>query len=320
MLRDAMTGLATLACAAGLLVMLMLFGELRGVGEKTYALTLKMPSVMGLSGTAPVTLNGVRVGTVEKMAPLSDPSQGVEVTLRVQEQYKIPVEASAYIDKGFVGDSVLEFTASSASGAGGFMEPGTVYAKQAQTFFDRLMDPIREPLSNLSGTARSIDAMAVRFEAVGAQLEEMLRPRTVADVQAGQVPNVRSTLARLDTALASLDRWFSDDAMLEQARKAAADLADFAKQASEAAAKTAPKVDRAVDALIAALGKVEETAGQLSQIAVAINQGKGTAGQLVTNPDLYNSLSDTAQRLDRTLQELELLIKQVRTEGLPIGL
>ena len=55
---------------------------------------------------------------------------------------------------------------------------------------------------------------------------------------------------------------------------------------------------------------------QTTSVLTTLREGKGTAGQLLSNPDLYRSLESTAKELDRLTKSLRLLVEQVREEGL----
>ena len=57
------------------------------------------------------------------------------------------------------------------------------------------------------------------------------------------------------------------------------------------------------------------TLEEVRRVAKLASEGQGTAGQLLNNPDLYNSLNDAAVRLNRTLTDLQVLIQQLRAEG-----
>ena len=57
---------------------------------------------------------------------------------------------------------------------------------------------------------------------------------------------------------------------------------------------------------------------QLQQIVQKVNQGKGTAGQLVNDPKLYESLVDTTQQLDATVKDLKRLVEQWEQEGVSL--
>jgi ABC-type transporter Mla subunit MlaD len=54
---------------------------------------------------------------------------------------------------------------------------------------------------------------------------------------------------------------------------------------------------------------------QASGIMTVLSEGQGTAGQLLTNPDLYNRLGETAKQLERLAESMRLMVEQIREEG-----
>jgi phospholipid/cholesterol/gamma-HCH transport system substrate-binding protein len=60
------------------------------------------------------------------------------------------------------------------------------------------------------------------------------------------------------------------------------------------------------------------TLEDVRRVAKQANDGQGTIGLLLNNPDLYKSLDDAAAKLNRTLIELQALIEQMRAEGVII--
>ena len=91
--------------------------------------------------------------------------------------------------------------------------------------------------------------------------------------------------------------------------------------AGDAAALTAQqKVTELSDSAVATLRKAEDAAGKLAGALDLATNGQGTMGQLMNNPDLYNSLKDATTRLDKALTEFQLLAEKFRTEGVRLKL
>ena len=59
---------------------------------------------------------------------------------------------------------------------------------------------------------------------------------------------------------------------------------------------------------------------QFQTAAAKINQGKGTAGLLINDPKLYESLVDVSKTLNATVADLQRLIQQWEQEGVPLKL
>ena len=76
-------------------------------------------------------------------------------------------------------------------------------------------------------------------------------------------------------------------------------------------------LSRNLDGSVQKLGAVLD---QFQSAAAKINNGQGTAGLLVNDPRLYNSLADTAKELDQTIADLQRLVQQWEQEGVTLKL
>ena len=54
-----------------------------------------------------------------------------------------------------------------------------------------------------------------------------------------------------------------------------------------------------------------EIAIQMRAIAEDIRAGRGTAGKLVTDDELYNRINRTADRLDKSVDQINLMIGEI---------
>jgi phospholipid/cholesterol/gamma-HCH transport system substrate-binding protein len=328
-IRDFLTGAVALFGLVGTVIVLILFGEFADTGRKYYNFTLHVPSAGGLSDTSAVTLNGVKVGQVTGTAVLPPPANGAEIKVKIYDDVKIPKLVTVSIDKGFVGDASLEFRVPAAATAGQLtqvIEPESVFeAGEASSTLERLASSIQKPLQRFGQTAEKIEKLADTYTAVGERVNELLEPRTLADVQAGKEPNIRSTIARADVALARATAVISDEELVGEAKRVLAranTVMDDVSGLAKTWTNTAANLDKNVNTITAdATGTLQATQKAATELAAAIetiNKGQGTMGQLLQNPDLYNSLRDAAQRLDRALNEVQMLVEKYRAEGLPL--
>jgi phospholipid/cholesterol/gamma-HCH transport system substrate-binding protein len=343
--KEFLTGVLAIAAIAGLCVLLVLFGETANILERHYRFTVHLAHSAGLGETSPVTLNGVKVGQVKRSRVRAAPAVGVELVVEIKRSVQIPRVARVGVDKGFVGDASLEF----------IVDPGTPPERLAEaikegevfdggaplTMVDRITNTIEKPLQRLTATAESIERLAGTYTEVGERIKEMLEPRTPADVDAGKQPNLRSTLARLDSALVGAEAWLNDEALRTRARdllaraeqvmndvgelsrrwQATAEKVDVAvAQVGSASRDVRAQVERVAGEAAAMLSRAQDAAAALTEALTAATRGPGTVGQLMQNPDLYNSLRSTSDRLDKVLVELQLLIEKYKAEGVPIKL
>jgi phospholipid/cholesterol/gamma-HCH transport system substrate-binding protein len=342
LLRDFFTGLTALAGLVGLVFVLILFGEMTGVAERNYPFKVTISNAAGLAETSPVTIDGVRVGRVTKLEAVQ--GVGARVHVLVKQGVRIPRKAAVSIDRGFVGDSSMEFQTvglSQADLADVIQPDDVVDGGSPQTLLGTVQELVKGPVERLTTTAEKIEELAAEYKRLGEQLNDLMEPRTLADVQAGKAPNLRSTMERLDKAIANADAWLGDSEFRGSAKDLVARANRVIDQAGEltiAWTKTAQTVEGTVKNVEGqaqqvsdefrqlstkaqdVLTRAQDAASQFANTMEKINNGQGTAGRLLNDPELYENLNDAASRLDRALLEAQQLIEKYKAEGIRLKL
>lgn len=334
--RDFLTGTIAIAGGVGLVMMLGITGELKNLGKKYYDFTVSIDNAGGLSGSSAVLFNGVRIGNIRSVRNNDDPLQGVVIQVHAGADFQIPRTSEVVINQSFVGDVSLEFqvppTATRAE-ATDFIKPGeNLPFRKATTMMSRITDGIREPLNQLVTAADGVKGFTDEYTKLGVNLNKLVEPATPEQVDAGAAPTVASVLARADRALAGANQWIGDDtlrgdakgvissakATLEKLTQAGESIRTTSQTIDAQAVKVGDQVGTLTESARQTLKTVDDAAADIKAITASINRGEGTAGQIVRNPELYNSLLDASKRLDKALEEFRLLAEKYRTEGLPI--
>ncbi len=339
MVRDFLTGLIALVGIGGLILMLFLFKEFSAPGENFIRFHVQIANAGGVDSPAPVLLNGVRVGQVEDAAVITG---GAVLSVRIRSSVQLPKRAVVAAERGLVGDSSLEFVIPATLTAAELadvvkdrsIEPDFTFdgGEGARSLTSRVEALVKEPIAKLESTAGKIEELAATYKTLGERLTEMVEPRTLADVEAGKQPNLRTAVERADRALAAAEKWLNDEALytrvrsavekadgvLAQAESLVQTWKDTGKNVGDEVTKTRAGVEEFLKKADDSLAGAKSAADSIAAILERVNKGEGTAGQLVVNPDLYNSIKAAADRLDLTLAEIQMLAEQYRKEGLPI--
>lgn len=131
-------------------------------------------------------------------------------------------------------------------------------------------------------------------------------PRVREDLSAAMA-SIRSTSENLNQFTAKLQTLTGETSQtLGQVRTT---LADSGKKVDELSAQ-----------LGARMTQVGELLDKFNAIATRIEKGEGTAGALVTDPRLYESLVDTSKTLNLTIADLRRLVEQWEQEGFTLKL
>lgn len=344
--RDFLVGLTAILGVAGLVFMLMLFGELRKGLERVYPVKISMPDASGISGTSPVLFNGVRVGTITKLEVADPPTDGMIATLAVDRGVKIPRDLAVSVETRFIGDSALALGFSDTADRTQFIREDeyaqNTAAKPIRVVPRTLFGDLKKPIEQLSATATKFEKFADTYTKLGESLQGLLgSPKASSDASmtnpsggAKEPVTIADLVARADTTLAAMQKWLTDEqlltsikestnklgTLLDEAKSAAKSIDDAAKGLDTKAERAAAAVETLAKDAKSTLARLDTALTDAGEIAAKINRGEGTAGQLVNNPDLYRSLNSAADRLDKALAELQLVLQKFKQEGIKVGL
>ena len=286
--RNFVIGIVAILGVAGFAFLLLLFGNLTTSLRQKYDVTVQANQAMGVRLGSQVTLVGVPIGEVKAVTVVIDSENPVQIILNIEGSIDIPAGVEATVSNSLIGGTArLDFSIPVGYTTGGATLPhdgNAIVTAKFEGLEERLSRTLSEKLAGLDLAMRRIDALG-------------------EDAQ----------------------KWLGDEQMLADAKSAVAkanDLIDAMASTLMALTKTANSLQGNANALLASVQPVfdqlSKTLAQVELLTKQAQDGKGTVGQLMSNPDLYNSLNDSAQRLKSTLGEVELLMKKVRAEGLGV--
>ncbi|CAN5619165.1 hypothetical protein BH09PLA1_BH09PLA1_09050 [soil metagenome] len=165
-----------------------------------------------------------------------------------------------------------------------------------------------------SGIIKNIDAQVQNAGRLIDSMHELVGdPNTQTDLKTS-IANLREVTESAKTIATKLDR-FADD------------LQKTSTQASETMTDARTQVTRAgdnIESLSRQMGdrltQIAKLLDQFQSVAEKVNNGQGTAGALVNDPKLYQSLVDTSRELNLTIKDLKRLVQQWEQEGVTLKL
>jgi phospholipid/cholesterol/gamma-HCH transport system substrate-binding protein len=126
--------------------------------------------------------------------------------------------------------------------------------------------------------------------------------------------NLRQSMENIRTATETANRI---GANLEKFSTELHSVTDNANGAIGDVRKTVTNTDRQVSDRLEQMAKVLEN---LNSITAKIDKGQGTAGMLVNDPKLYESLVDSSRELKTTISDFNRLVEQWEQEGVYFNL
>ena len=257
-------------------------GDINPFAKKLH-LKARFADANGLREGSEVRLSGVRVGKVDKITllpPSTEPNaQRVEALMTID----------AIIDGRPANERIRQDSTAqqgSPSLLGNEMliniSPGTALAPQVKDY-----DILRSSSSNtVNDFATSGTDLAQRLSKLSDQISVIVK-----DVQEG-----KGTVGRL----------FSDEALYNNLNATVRETEDVMRLIRSGNGSAGRFVNDP-----ALYNNANDIAIQLRKIAEDLRAGKGTAGKLLTNDELYNRVNRTADRLDRSVDQINSMIADI---------
>lgn len=281
-----------------------------------------------LQAGAPVKIAGIKVGKVEEVAFLGgrlDPQVGRRVQVRVavwveeRAREAIREDAECFVNTaGVLGEQYLEIAPGDYAKPP--LAPGSIVRgvdpPRTDLIVARLYDfldsatatlrqnqgAIRDVLQSGAGLVRTLDAVLRENQPELGKLIADLDRFTVE--ASGLARALRQGIGDARTLSATLA---NVEATSRRVRQDIGPVLDKTQRALDGVARATAvvgpgdreKVGRALDELVSIGGKVDGITGDLAALVGDVRRGKGTAGALLVDPQIYDDLKELVRDLKR---------------------
>jgi phospholipid/cholesterol/gamma-HCH transport system substrate-binding protein len=274
-----------------LIVFIWLYNFLKGkdIFSSTSHYYVVYEKVGGLAESSPVEVNGYKVGVVQSVKFLDPLSGRLLVTLSVDRNFKLPRETVAEITTAtLIAGMKIQFIY--GKGPGTYSNGDTIPGRLAVSIISRLENelvPLKEKVSGL----------VVVLDSVIGSINELMDPEFRKNISSG--------IAHLSNTAKSIDEGDLRNT-LENINKFTGMLAEN----SDRMTSTFSNLESVTDTLAAAdlyssVNNLKAGLEKASTLMGNLNEGKGTAGQLMTNDSLYRNLSNSLSSLNLLLQDMK---------------
>jgi len=351
--RNALIGLFVLGGLIALAILIVLFGESRGLFQQRYVIKAKFNRVPELREGTDVKLAGVWAGNVSKVElvdPLN-PTQGVFAHLEIDKEFSVPKGSVAKVIIPLMGQATINIIPPMPTDKA----PELLTQEGTAEIFGQVTNPLEQVIdpkfmASLEKSTAQIGKLAEALTPAANAITNLLETRTINEVDApnaaaqGITANLYTAVERLHSVLKHMETVLGDPAnqnnlkatlvnfkaASEEAKQAAAGFKDFSVSAQKTATDVrgvVGKLDATVDTThkhIDRLGRtLTENADKLAKVldfAIAagrdLTEGDGTISMLLRDPKFYEELVLTTKRLGAASSELQVLIKQWQEQGL----
>lgn len=257
----------------------------------------KYDNVEGLEPSSPVSINGLKVGHVDKIIPITDKSGKIHFVLKV------------------LVDDAFEFSKKSQIE---IFEPGLMSGKQVRVNLAYGGEMAKDG-DTLAGSYREsmMNSISSQVGPVKDQLQEVLKRADSLILNANAITDAQNQ-AQIRALLASLNRTVSsfettsqqtnrllanNDPRIQQMLDNANLATVSARSAIDKYGRVAEQVD--VQKLNNTIDKLSLTSDKLNNVISGIQNGEGSLGKLAKDEQLYQNLNETSANLNELVKDMK---------------
>lgn len=274
-----------------ILVFIWLYNFLKGkdLFSSTSHYFVIYDKVGGLAESSPVEVNGYKVGVVQSIRFIDPESGRLLVTLSVGKGFKLPEQTVAEITTASL-IAGMKIQLVYGKGHGTYSSGDTIPGRLAESIVTRLENEL-VPLKN-----KVTDLISVIDSVVGS-INDMIDPQFKT--------NLRSGVASLSNTARSIE-----EAELKETLENINKFTQMLAENSNKLTSTFSSLETIADTLAAAdiynsINNLKSSLEKASVLINNLNEGQGTAGQLMTNDSLYKNLSSTLESLNLLLLDMK---------------
>lgn len=255
---------------------------------------IKYDNVDGLERSNAVTINGLKVGLVDDIIPITDKNGKIHflVKVSIENQYSFSKNSSIEIfEPGLMGGKQLkinlvydQITAKDGDTLKGEMKPSAL-ASMASDLSPKVSNVLTQLDSTLSNTSKLLDEQNRReIKLLLANLNQTISSFKSTSDQTNQL--LAESQPKINTLLKSANETMAST-----------------KNTLEKFGNVAEGID--TKNLNNSINKLSETAYKLNSVIAGIEKGEGTLGKLTKDEELYNNLSKTSNSLNELIVDLK---------------
>ena len=336
--KNVAVGITALGGLVGLLVLLLLFGYAPEVLQPGYQVTIKATNASGISVDSNVYLEGIAIGKVRSITLQDPPGTGVDITCKIDERYKLPEGIQVSIPRSLLsGAGSISFTRAELQN---YSDQTPMLAQDGSAIvtaielspFGNLTGEItkmlKPPLEKFDTVADHITELSDTWNQLGIDLQKLAKFQSLDDVDSGKAAgNLATVLQRADSrlkqlkaVLAGIDEYVNDDQIRSDFTQTVSNARELTANANETVTAVKADIAQLKSRYILLADDLSKTVSTLQETLEEAKEGKGTVGQLLSNPALYNNMNDASERLRAAMRELQILFEKWNTEGIELNL
>ncbi|WBV59099.1 MlaD family protein [Chryseobacterium camelliae] len=257
----------------------------------------KYDNVEGLAQSSPVSINGLKVGQVDKIIPQTSKTGQINFIV------KITVDNNFEFSK----NSTLEIFEPGLM-SGKEMRVNLMYggptAKDGDTLKGAFKLGMMGSLSSQVGPVKDqLQTVLYRVDSLMANANKIVDDQNRAEIRA-LLANLNKTVGALQTTAGSVNTLVgNNDPKLQKVLDEASVTMKSGKTTLDKYGNLAESID--TKKLNATIASLDATVGQLNQVIGGIDKGQGSLGKLMKDEQLYNNLNSASTNLNSLIEDMK---------------
>ncbi|MDO4224429.1 MAG: MlaD family protein [Bergeyella zoohelcum] len=294
--REIKAGLIAVLAIVGFVVLFQ-FMKGKNVFTTDNVFYAKYENVDGLAASSPVSINGLKVGQVDAITPLTDKEGKLYfvVKLLVDDKFSFSKKSTLEIhEPGLMSGKEMKIN---------LIYDGEM-AKSGDTLSGGYKESMMSSLSSQVGPVKDqLQIVLKRVDSLMQNATALTNAQNQAEIR-NLLANLNKTVAAFETISQQTNALLSNtDPRLQKVLDNANLATISAKTAIDKYGNVAEQVD--VQKLNTAIDKLSTTSDKLNNIIQGIQNGEGSLGKLTKDEQLYQNLNKTAENLNLLVEDLK---------------
>lgn len=258
---------------------------------------IKYDSVEGLAVSNPVSINGLKVGQVDEIKPITMPDGKIYfvVKMTIDDGFAFSKKSTVQIfEPGLMSGKEMRI----------LLAYGTPVAKDGDTLSGEFQLSMLNNISTQVGPVKDqLQSVLKRIDSVASSTNSLLNEQNRQEITA-LLRNLNRTVASFEGTSQQTNALLANtnpriEKVLDNANLATVS----ARNSIDKFGKIADNVD--VNKLNNTIDKLSATADNLNGVISGIQSGKGSLGKLTQDEELYNNLTKTSSNLNSLVEDLK---------------
>lgn len=294
--KEIKAGLIAILAVVGFVVLFQ-FMKGRSLFTTDNIFYAKYDNVEGLTQSSPVSINGLKVGQVDKIIPQTSKDGKIHfiVKITVDDNFE------------FSRSSNLEIFEPSLMG-GKEMRVNLFYggpiAKDGDTLKGAFKLGMMNSLSSQVGPVKDqLQTVLHRVDSLMVNANQVMNEQNREEIKI-LLHNLNKTVGALETTAGSVNRLVgNNDPKLQKVLDEASLTMKSGKVTLDKYGNLAESID--TQKLNATIANLDNTVGQLNKVVSGIDRGEGSLGKMMKDDQLYNNLNAASTNLNALIEDLK---------------